>query len=346
MIPYILLVLSPVLICQLFGGLRSQKSKKRFLICTGIVFILFLGLRSRYLGSTDTYNYYNMYLRAINSSSWSSYYYPDGVEVGFQAMCWALSRIFRFPQFIIIFSSMIYVATLFRFIYKNSADPVLSIIIYCTLGLMTFQMQGMRQSIAMSMGIIAYEFAKERKLIPFTIIVLLSTLIHQTAIVLLVLYPVCAFQFNTRSVLLSMVLAIALLVASKTVIQYANTLFDRNYTNAVDSGGFISTAIKALIVVFAMIWDKRMKHSPQEASLYFISLICFLVYVIRYTGTLAAERISFYFVFAQIGLIPNTIAQMKDSDKKLANFVIAVLCILLMIYHLRGSEFIPYRVLF
>ena len=108
-----------------------------------------------------------MMRKAINSMSWADYYNESGVEKGFQIFVFGLSRVFSESQWIIVISSLIYTVSICRFIYKNSEDVVLSCVMYVARGMMTFQMQGMRQAIAMSICLFAYEFASQKKLIKF-----------------------------------------------------------------------------------------------------------------------------------------------------------------------------------
>jgi hypothetical protein len=83
---------------------------------------------------------------AIEAKNWEEFYNPNLYEAGFQFFVYLMSRIFRDPQWIIVISSAIYVGAVCRFIYKNSDDVVMSIVMYVALDLMTFQMQGMRQA--------------------------------------------------------------------------------------------------------------------------------------------------------------------------------------------------------
>ena len=67
---------------------------------------------------------------------------------------------------------------------------------------------------------------------------------------------------------------------------------------------------------------------------------CF--YLMRYLGALAVERVSFYFMFGQLVLLPQAIKCFDGNSKIIINTVVIVLSIALFIYRLSGSDLVPY----
>lgn len=348
---YIVLAVCPIVFSFFFKNLNAaepekrNKSRKTYLFAIGVVVFLFLALRNKKLGSTDTVNYYNMMERAIGCGSFSSYYNPDGVESGFQLFVYLLSRVFKSPQMILVVSALIYTFAVCFFVYHNSKDAALSVTMYIALGLMQFNMQGMRQSIAMSICIMAYEFVKRKKLIPFLLAVLLAVQFHRTAVVFVAVYPLVYFKFDLKSFLIFGVLACCVFAFSGRIIALANKLFDSNYHVNIDSGGYIATLIYFLIIVFSCVFDANLKHNEGIGVLYLtcLGLIC---YLLRYFGTLAAERISFYFMFGQIILLPNAINCFEQKSRVAIKTFAYIFIIALFAYRLMGSEFVPYRFCF
>ena len=62
----------------------------------------------------------------------------------------------------------------------------------------------------------------------------------------------------------------------------------------------------------------------------------------RYFAAQQAERISFYFAFGQMILLPNTAQQLKPRDRVVVKLAIYTLSILLFLYRINGSNFEPY----
>ncbi len=342
---YLTLAFVPILLSTLFPELNQNNKKQRkyyFILC-GIIMLIVMGLRHNSLGSTDTQNYYNAMQRALNSDSWSGYYRPDYYEIGMQFFTFVLSRIFHDPQWILIATSLIYIVSIFYFVDRNSDDVPLSLVAYITLGLMMFHLQGMRQSIAMSICLFAYEQAKKRHIVKFILLVLLATMFHQTAIVFIPIYFLVQMKYSTKNLLWMAAGSAVVVFFADNIINIANDVFDRGYYTSVDSGGFVATAIYIILLIVSLFYYHHQQQKDEPPSLLYVLILGTLCYIMRYIGTLAAERISFYFAFSQIALLPNAIKIMVGKDKLLMKLIIIVLAVALMAYRLNGSEFVPYK---
>ena len=343
MTPYLILASTPLVGLLLYGRLNTEKKKKSFVVFCGIVLFLFMALRSRYLGSTDSLNYYNMMRRAVNCDTFSRYYDPEGVEIGFQVLVFLLSRIFHDSQMILVLSSALYAFSICFFVYHNSDDTAFSLTMYVCLGLFSFQVQGMRQAIAMSVCMMAYELVKKRKLALFLLAVLPLILIHRTAIIFIPVYFIYNLKYDAKGLVMIAGFSAALLFASKRVVAIANMLFDSDYNQTKDSGGFIAVMVYILIIVFAVFFDKELKTNDARKGLFYVTVLGAVFYLMRYFGTQAAERISFYFLFGQTALLPGTISLLKPKERTLVKLIVYVLMIALFAYRLRGSDLAPYK---
>lgn len=344
MIIYIALAAFPVLLGAFFPDLYENKKQKRqfYLIC-GFVMLLIMGLRHYSLGSSDTLNYYNAMKRASVSISWENFYNPDYFELGAQVFIYSLSRIFKDPQWLLVITSLMYIVAIFYFIDNNSDDIPLSITLYIALGLMIFNLQGMRQSIAMSICLFAYEQAKRKHLIRFLVLIIIAVTFHQTAIVFLPVYIVCRLRYSHKNMLIMSLIALLIITNASRITFIANSLFDRSYNTAVDQGGFVAMLIYIIILIITLLFDYRLKDGNTKTPLLYILIIGLVSYMLRYFGTLAAERISFYFMFSQLVLLPNSQYFVVKQQRKIMRIIIFILAVALMAYRLHGSEFVPYR---
>ena len=341
---YIALAIFPVFLGLFFPKLSEEKLQKRwFYVICGTVMLFVMGLRHYGLGSADTLNYYNEMIRALSSESWASYYNADLYEIGFQLFVFALSRIFNDPQWLLVITSLIYIISIFYFVEHNSNDIPLSITIYITLGLMTFHLQGMRQSIAMCICFFAYEQAKNKHLVRFLLIVALAITFHQTAIVFLPVYILCRMKFSQKNILLISVISVIVVINADKIIEIANKYFERTYTTAVEKGGFVAVLIYVIILILTLVFDNQLKRGNEQTPLLYILVLGFVCYIIRYFGAQAAERISFYFVFSQLALLPNAKGVFPEKAQSVARLIIIVLAVALMAYRMYDSEFVPYR---
>ena len=347
MIIYAFIAIMPLLFSVFFPKMNEyDKRKRRYLVLCGIVLILFIGLRSRFVGSEDSFHYFNHLKRALLHDSWQDYYRSDYVEGGFQFFVYVLSRIFDHPQYLFVVTGMIYVIAVCYCIYKNSENVVLSMTMYITLGIMQFQMQGMRQAIAMAICMVSFEFVKKKKIIPFALLVLLAMQFHRTAVVIAAIYVVSILAYNVWSILLLAICSGVVFAYTDQLMAFANDVFETDYSMTIDSGGFIATAIYILIIVFAMFFYRKelqQKKDKTASTIMFVTILGFVSYIMRYFGVLISERISFYFMFGQLLLLPNAIKKMPAEYRKVVEYAVSVLCIALFLYRIRGSNFVPYQ---
>ena len=332
---------------------ENNKAKKIYLFLCGTVLFLIIALRNKNLGSSDSSNYYNnwMFLSGLNFQDAKIYIANARMESGYLYTVWILSRVFVDPQWCFILSGLLFSISICRFIYLNSEDVALSLVMYVCLGLYTFMVQGLRQSIAMSICLFAIELVKKKKPIKFLFIVLLACLYHESAVVFVLVYLLQWKKFSSEYKFQIAFLAGVLLCLTPLIISIGNQILDSNYTVPVDGGGWVATAIYFIIIISAFIFlsNKKKLHpklfnEKEKNYVLFLSITvlgaCF--YLMRYFGTLAIERISFYFMFGQIILLPNVINTFDKKTKIIINFIVIILSIALFIYRFIGSDLVPY----
>lgn len=350
--PYLALALAPIMIkiivtYQKGVSIDSDKIvKKKYCIYCGIALFLVIAFRSQYVGSADSSHYYSQWERLM-STSWTNFLVSlttATMEKGYLLSVWVLSHIFPNAQFIFICSGVLFAIAISRFIYKNSDNALLSYEIYICLGLFVFMIQGMRQAMAMSICLLSIEFCKNRKLVPFVVTIFIASLFHQTALVFLVIYLFYGRKLDPLNGLLSLSIGILITLLSNQIVNTANDLFEREYTMIVTSGGFVATAIYIIIIIIGFIAITR--YYPEDIDLaffWYMAFFGFFIYIMRYFAAHAAQRISFYFMFSQMILLPNSLGVFEKRSRKLIKIAIVVLSIALFLYRLNQEGFIPFK---
>lgn len=361
MIPYLALAVSPLIFLFIADlshktSLQSdEKTKKKYIFFCGAVLFLMIALRNNRVGSTDSANYYNNWktLSKMSFANAKIFITDNKMEPGYLYSVWILSRVFVNPQWVFVFSGLLFAISVCRFIYLNSDNVVMSMVMYITLGLYTFMVQGLRQSIAMSICLFAIEHAKQRRPIRFFILIIIAYFFHHSSIVFALTYFLFWKKYTQITKIQILAAAAVILLATPLIVRYGNEIVDRDYGGTVDSGGFIFLAIYLIILLLALLFipekyeqasDRMLKKTVCNES-FFLAMTavgcCF--YMMRYFGTQALERISFYFMFGQLITLPQVVRQLDGKSQKIAKAVIIVLCIALFAYRLRGSDLVPYR---
>lgn len=350
MIEFIILAFFPIVLIPITNSFYNvslnsrDNAKKFFLLFCGVFIFLSLALRSRYVGmDSDGYYYVWQCLKNISFDSFEKYAQDSDMEKGFLFFVWSLSKVFGNPQYLFVITGAVYAFSVCRFIYLNSHDVSLSIVMYITIGLYEFMFQCMRQAIAMCFCLFAVEFCKNRKFLSFLLLVLLAMCFHQTAIVFLPVYFLYGITLNTSTSLLSIIIGSGVLAISNPIAAIANDWFNREYQGIVQTGGYIAVAIYILIIILVILFRRQIKIDSSFSFFYFIMFIGLVIYVMRYTGVRIAERISYYYMFGQLILLPNSVQFLDTKSRTILKCLISILCIALFAYRLSGGDLIPYE---
>ena len=264
----------PVLLKLIIGDIDNNEKRKRyFVICCGVFIALITGLRSVNVGTCDTSYYYKLYDGVARFSSLQAFFkYHDVLHNGlflseglFYLITYYCAKAFPEPQIFIFLTSAFITFSVMFFIYKHSKDVMLSTVLYICLGVMTFNMNGMRQALAMSICLFGYDFAKRKKIIPFVCIIFLAMFVHKTAIFFLVVYFITYLKCDIKHITF-FTLAVALFaVFANRFVEIFDSVTDKNYLDVggFESGGYVTVLIYILVLLFAGLfgWKERKDKS-------------------------------------------------------------------------------------
>ena len=221
----------------LLGSIKNEffKNKKSNFL---IFIIIFLFSFSYKMGS-DWLSYQEWYENVFPKLEWNNFYkqIPDleGLEIGYVL----LNLIF----FHLGFSYELFMGTvlsicsfiILKFIQKESKNHYLAFYCFLVNGfLVTLLEPVLRQLIALTFFIIAIKYLKERKIYKYIFIILIASLFHKSAFLLLPLYFVKYIKFTMKKFLLltlfsKIILNIFLVIIFLILPKYANYLNSEKY---------------------------------------------------------------------------------------------------------------------
>lgn len=353
-----LLVLLPMSVIglKLFEPIISKKfgSNKLYIALCFLLIVFFIGFRSAYVGSMDTQMYFKIFERATHTSNLVDFLNFCEVEIdkyllqegNFYSFVWLISRITHNVHIFLVIITLIIVVCVFNFIVYHSEDFTVSCILYICLGLMTFNMNGMRQSIAMSICLLAYGFATKKRFVPFLLTVLFAMTFHISAVVFLPVYLLCAFsEIHFSTLLIFGVLFIAF--SSKIAMLY-DSIASKDYASAdsMESGGFVIIAIYLLVLAMILLFRKKFEPESKINSVFALCFVGFVIYSTRYFSTQIFERISYYYYYFIVLAIPK-LSRIFDLKSRTAfNLIIYLLSIALFAYRISATNMIGYKFFF
>lgn len=174
----------------------SKRRKKIFVIITFTALTIISMLRSWQVG-VDTEQYYRNF-RYITYLDWTQYDILR-YEFGFFALSKVLSYFSINPYILIRVSSLIIIPSVGYFIYRYSKNVVISTFLYITLNAYSFNMTGMRQSLAIVFILYGFDSLINEKYGKYIIFIMIASLFHSSAIVLIVLIFIIKIPYNKNS---------------------------------------------------------------------------------------------------------------------------------------------------
>lgn len=327
-------------------GLQQNNYRNYIWIC-GVLIALVAGLRTPYVGSVDNYRYALLYKNLQNYQTFQEYYdlmLSDydllSSEAGFYYTMWFFGRIFKDPQMCFIISSLLVTVAVCRFIRRNSVDIPLSLTIYVCLTMFTFNMDAMRQAMAMAICLFSYEFAKERKFIPFVLTVMLAMLFHKTAMCFFPVYLLPVMKNSVGNWIFYVFgLIMCLLFVDRIIVGYYE-LSGEEYglDTQADGGGLFVILVYAGGIMLTLFKSKILKKQSAQTAL-MGTLAALTAYLGRYVGSQILERISYYYYYFLILLIPEAFHELDEKDYKWIKLLFIAGCILLFAYRVMNGAF-------
>ena len=256
-------------------------------------------------------------------------------EFGYFVFCKVLNLFSDDYHFLIAASSIIVFATAGYFYLKTTDFAFATVFLFITLLIDAFFMSAMRQSLAIAIAMIAVLMLSQRRVVPFVLLIVLASLFHASAIVLLILLPLSNMTFTTKSFITFLVISVICVFAAGALFSAASTLFGRyggytpssihgrsNYYGALIKATF--TLVLVSISYYCITRDGRARgkgHPDCGAGVLSADFLMFmgmltLVCNVLGMGVEVLNRMSNYFnVFLPI-LIPLALSKIESAKEK------------------------------
>lgn len=330
-------------------SLKTANRKKTFLILSGILVVLILGSRYFINGFTDevSYNYEFQGLRDYDYAKFKSKY-SDARDFGFYFVYWILAKIFYFKQFPIFFITALFVFASFRFIYKNSEDPLMSVLLIFGFGMFSFYMAGYRQCFAMCFCLFAFEYAKKKKFLPYIILWAIAFSFHASAIIFLPMYWLVKLNNDKNGKTWIFFIIVILFATYSLLMDYAANWFDNENYTAQKEFSLVGFTIQIVIMLVPIVLHAIGVCEKQDDNKQFVLLALTLMGICFYALKLAFfsfERISYYYSFFIVASFPNSTKLLKkpnENDKAVEVFKYILIILLIVLCVWRMPENLTY----
>lgn len=316
---------------QRSGGMYLQKRSTAapitafFLILTVLVMFRALSV------GADTGNY-RYYFHRIKRLEWNELG-EFGLEYAYVLLNKVVSVISDSEQTLFAIAALISVIPMYL-LYKEDCDYVpLKILIFVNLSMFPMLFSGIRQAIAVSVGIIAYFYVRKKRLLLFLVAVVIAFLFHRSAFVLLALYPVCRVRLRKKHLWFVVPIIAAVFVFNRQIFSIL-TLFVADYFGNVamtQTGAYTIILLFALFSVFSFVIPEESELDDETISLRNVLLLATCLQFFAPLHSIAM-RMNYYFIVLIPVLVPRIIVCAKQNMKQLAQIANIVMCVFFFVY--------------
>lgn len=334
MLPYVLLMFVPLLFTIFATSKKALGVKHGSTLLIGtdehirnnsllipvffLMLIVILSLRDELIGNdTGGYrrffeSYSAMSLRQVMANT---------SDILYWLLNWLVGQFTRDFQVFLAVVAVITVAPIASVYGKDREHGFLKCVLFMNMTVFIMLFSGLRQSVALAMGMVAYEYVVRKKPLRFLLFALIAFGFHHSAFIILLYYPLCHFTFKRRHLWFVIPAVLAVFIFNKPIFTFAaqamNSVFGEKYDGeTTETGAYAMLILFAIFTVFAYVLpDEKLmdKETLGQRNLLLMALVlqCFApVHVL-------AMRLNYYFIIFIPVLIPKILKYHKRSLKKL-----------------------------
>jgi hypothetical protein len=352
----VFLVLAVYLIIILCAVSEKKKMIKSFWSALG--FVVILALRSPFCGldvtGTSTMimanSYGGVFLNMPNYSFSEIIHAPKFVgghmEVGWLFLTKFISLFTNNLQVYLAIISILQLIPVFYVIGKYSSNVVLSYFIFACLGFYVHYFSGIRQMLAVSLILLAFDQIFQKRYFWFALIVLIASSIHSSALIFFIIWPLSRLHLSLISTIICIIGMIIIMPLYHSIVSTAlELLFESRYETHLESEG---GAITMFIVYSIFLLSSFVIRGDSPEMKFYRAIVLAGVggQSLGVMGDSVVTRIGFYFNVFFVLLLPEIVRFIKD--KNLRGIMTITAIILLCIFFIlttnseNSSGVIPY----
>lgn len=320
---------------------KGENNKKIYCCIVALQWILLSGFRHISVGS-DTRVYGDAFEK-VKSVPWSTifnniwdYLFNDLKikDPGYRLVVKTFQIFCDNYQVFLIFIAVLFTSLMAVWVYKNSADPCFSFILYSVLFYAFYALTGHRQTIATALIIfVGYKYIKERKLVKFAIIAFVAYLIHKSSVVFIPFYFIANIPITPLYVIFALIIILTITVLGKNfygpvaeALGFSEDQIDYAVGGA-ETYAFILTVMCILILFFYYFYKNRTENATKIFNITLLTLMSSLL-VFQNQGFMRVQQ--YYSLFLCVSF-PEVINSFEKKSRTLVYIVTVTVLVFYLI---------------
>ncbi len=333
MVEYVFLIALP---CLFFAVKKSvgdlYKLTRNTLLIFFVLFALLLCLRDSSVGID--LSVYLTDLKYTARQPWSHVLELD-TEWGWFIFQKIFLSITKSERAFIVICALISVVPICIVYCKECEHPLIAVSLFLTVAPFTMFFSGIRQSIAMGLGVLAFFCLKHKKFILFILISALAFTFHQSAFILIFMLPFYFIKIKWKY-------AIFVLLAFAVVFAFRQRIFDailsilpekyqKSGENTTETGAFGMIILLGMFAVYSFILPKEKYMNREDYGLR--TLLVFALFMQAFASVHAlAMRFNYYYLLLVPIFMSRIVNRVRKSDQGIAVLSVIVIVMFMITY--------------
>lgn len=353
-------------LCELYNQCKKKNNCIYTIIMLLPLFIL-TAFRDINIGA-DTYSYYRTYNLISQCPDLKNALISSRMEKGFILINYLVSKNdSSYLGFQIVITLVIYIS-LFFLINKYSVNVGFSLFAFLSLRMAFGPMNTIRMWAAIAIILFANRYLINRQLLKFSILIIMASLFHTSALIYFVMYFVYDKKIEKKNVVVIVITSLGIGIVGRPFFAILTDMIGK-YSGYLDSEYFtsennIAVYLNLLIdVCFALflycsfanssdVLLEEGKSSNVALSTSFFRLLSYATILLIATdligiGNTIMSRVASYFQIYQILIIPLSIYFIKGKKRTIYYFMVCALLVLqfmiVMVYRPQWNFVTPYK---
>ena len=351
MLPYVILMFAPLLVYQVSVTRQENRNGKEWSFSIGkephilhnsmivpmFFTLLFLLLALRNVSLGRDLPVYETYFAIHSGMAFEGIFEAD-MDILYVFLSWLVGRFTdNFHTFLVVVAAVT-ILPIAKVYSEDKQYGFLKIVLFMNMSVFIMLFSGLRQSLAIAFGLIAYEYVKKKKPLRFLLFALIAFGFHHTAFIVFLYYPV--YYLRLRKIHLWFVIPAiaAVLVFNKQIFTWAadiafSVFGDKYDVEVEETGAYLMIVLFALFAFAAYFFPDEKKMDAETAGLRNFLLMALIFQCFAPVHALAM-RMNYYFIIFVPMVVPKIFKYTKDNIKDIAKITKGIVVGFFVVYYL------------
>lgn len=324
MLTYGIIVFSILLLGLFLGEWKPSRKKEIIFLCiSSVILIVFSSIRATNVG-IDYFQFYVPFFENVHSGGWKflvSEANPYRKEFGFSFLTFLLSRVTGNIFVYMAFIAVIMIGLTALVLYRDCSKPWIGMFIFVSFNFFGNSLSYIRQSLAIAIFLFAIHYLKEKRFVPYLLIVLLAATFHNSLLLMIPVYFLAQIAVNWLSIGTYAGITVLVLSFSWQIFDFITQFIYKGY--ATENGiyfmkgrDFMTGFVPVLAMVAMIVFQKLLlKRNPKNVVLINMAMYTGIFFIFTWKHFLF-QRVGNIFFTAAILYIPELLCALQLSEEE------------------------------